>query len=952
MENKTLLNKITRIVPLALCLLALIAGNAQNTDTVHNAKCGLWARFSYSSDGLNVKFSGTSNGAGYAWDFGDNSTGQGENPSHTYAKDGSYQICVTVYDKTNKACSVRVCIKVIVKRPCTLTADFEFSTDALGFKAHAKASEAAQYVWDFGDGTTGSGESAGHEYKQAGIYQVCVKVYSANTCSTLVCKKVEIKKPCTLSADFEFSTDGLGFKARAKASEAAKFVWDFGDGSTTGGDGVSHYYKDGGSYQVCVKVVSADGRCSTSVCKRIEVKKPKCELKIDASYRIDCATGKVQFMAHSDTRGLTYTWKFGNGETAKGENPVLAFRPGIYKVCLNATDAGNRCNGEYCFSFTVCKCPAEPCDLRPDFKFRVDCSQKVVYFSASSNGGERYAWDFGDGNSADGDFVRHQYTGDGVYEVCLKVWDKDENCVKSICKKVEVDCDTCNLAPKFEYRVDCLNKTIVLVGKSNGGAYYYWSFGDNSTGEGREIKHSYKEDGVYFVCLTVKDQAGNCKDQVCQRVEVKCNPCSLNPDFGFKTDCLAGITYFKATSNGADHYVWSFGDGTEARGPETKHQYGKDGTYEVCLKVFDKDEKCVNTICRKVVIDCDPCNLDPEFKYDVVCPGRLVKMYGNANNADKYYWSFGDGTSAEGREMKHQYAQDGTYEICLTVVDRKGQCKEQACQRIKVVCDSCNLQPEFKFRLDCSSNTLYLYGSSNNGALYYWSFGDGTTGNGKETKHTYGKDGIYEITLVVKDANERCKESFSRKIVIDCNDCKVKAGFRFEINYRYDSASKSRYAVVDLKNTSENADIYKWNFGDGGGSDQEHVSHIYRKDGAYKVCLTASDKEGKCINTYCIELKVGFSNIQDGNTGSTGGSNTGKDMKLYPNPSGGIFQVDCGTSGSIDVNVKDLSGKVIYKARIEDGSTIDLSSLVAGTYLVESTTESSTLYTNRLVIIK
>ena len=59
------------------------------------------ADFTSATSGLTATFTDTSTTSGqatYAWDFGDSSSSTAQNPSHTYAQDGTYQVKLTVTD--------------------------------------------------------------------------------------------------------------------------------------------------------------------------------------------------------------------------------------------------------------------------------------------------------------------------------------------------------------------------------------------------------------------------------------------------------------------------------------------------------------------------------------------------------------------------------------------------------------------------------------------------------------------------------------------------------------------------------------------------------------------------------------------------------------------------------------------------------------------------------------
>jgi PKD repeat protein len=124
----------------------------------------------------------------WLWSFGDKSTQTITPPApgsttHPYAKGGTYGITLKVTGKdgssvTTPSTQVKVC--------SALSPSISSVTISTGRKVTFKGSSTGSpsaWSWDFGDKTTGSGQSVTHTYSKAGTYNVVLSVKDACGCS-------------------------------------------------------------------------------------------------------------------------------------------------------------------------------------------------------------------------------------------------------------------------------------------------------------------------------------------------------------------------------------------------------------------------------------------------------------------------------------------------------------------------------------------------------------------------------------------------------------------------------------------------------------------------------------------------------------------------------------------------------------------------------------------------
>ena len=121
-----------------------------------------------------------------------------------------------------------------------------------------------------------------------------------------------------------------------------------------------------------------------------------------------------------------------------------------------------------------------------------------------------------------------------------------------------------------------------------------------------------------------------------------------------------------------------------------------------------------------------------------------------------YDWNFGDGTSARGVRVTHQFAQ-GSFTVTLTTTDSNGVSTSTS----QIVQVGAGTPPTAVFVFspaapNAGQTIFFNAGQSAPGprrsiASYRWNFGDGRTASGSTVTHVYTLAGAYSVVLTVTD---------------------------------------------------------------------------------------------------------------------------------------------------------------------------------------------------------
>ena len=159
----------------------------------------------------------------------------------------------------------------------------------------------------------------------------------------------------------------------------------------------------------------------------------------------------------------------------------------------------------------------------------------------------------------------------------------------------------------------------------------------------------------------------------------------------------------------------------------------------------------------------------------------------------------------------------------------------------------------FGFTIDPSNNGQVTFNGSSSGAVspyYTWYYGDGTTGYGANTLHTYAS-GTYQVALILQDSSSSCVDTNLFLVTVINNSTPTGGG----CNAYFVAHDSLNYVLFENLSTGSGL-TYAWTYGDGTTATAVgNAYHTYASTGTYIVCLTVSNMLG-CSSTYCDSVTI------------------------------------------------------------------------------------------------
>ncbi len=378
-------------------------------------------------------------GINYMWDFGDGSTGTGQNPGHSYNGTGPYLVCLTV-SNTFLGCTATFCDSVGANIGSGCDSYFYAMRDSLNYLTQyffgSSQSNVTSWYWDFGDGSSSTQQNPIHTYSDTGYYMVCLTV---NNCNSAYCENVYVSDGSNdCYAYFGWNTvsnpnglAGFQFTNYSYSGQNATYLWDFGDGSTSNLENPIHYYNDSSAHTVCLTIIS--GNCSDTYCEVVQGNNTGgCQAYF---YQADSA-GVLYFFDYSSGNIGYWLWDFGDGTTSNQQHPTHQYaNPGVYNVCLQIGDFFNTCGDTYCEQVVVDSLNTNPCQVWFQYYSTPGAGTTFSAYGAGSNSAS-YSWSI-NGVSYQGQTISVVLPA-GTYQVCVLVSDPSTGCQSSYCQAVTI----------------------------------------------------------------------------------------------------------------------------------------------------------------------------------------------------------------------------------------------------------------------------------------------------------------------------------------------------------------------------------------------------------------------------------------------------------------------------------------------------------------------------------
>ncbi len=402
--------------------------------------------------------------------------------------------------------------------------------------------------------------------------------------------------------------------------------------------------------------------------------------------------------------------------------------------------------------------------------------------------------------------------------------------------------------------------TSTTVGGVPGPVTYSWAYGDGFGGTGSPSTHTYTSPGYRNVTLTATNADG-CVASLTKTAYVDVyTPPIASFSAPITHFCRApGIANFIAAPTGTApfSYTWFFGDGSPTSSlSNPSHTYSAPGSYTVKLIVTDA-HGCIDSITMTGYIVVG--SLHASFTYPTTACVNTVVTFPNTSSAHvSASWDYGDTHTSTTETGSNVFTVAGTYNVRLIIFD--GFCYDTVYHSIVILPGASGSFTITPAEPCPAPATATFTATLPAGCTVLWQYGDGATGAGYTSSHTYGANGCDTVQMIVTNASG-CIDTFTQTYCI--------YDLIYFVSRGIDTAGCAPFTV--LFNSFAQTSVpgpsvapypypissYTWNFGDGSPTSTAPMpAHTYTAAGTYFVTVNIVTANG-CTATATITILVG-----------------------------------------------------------------------------------------------
>ncbi|MBK7560516.1 MAG: PKD domain-containing protein [Chitinophagaceae bacterium] len=606
-----------------------------------------------------ISVANSGNIIGWAWNFGDPPSGPSntstlQNPSHTFATAGVYNVtlivttdlgCLSIEPSRQVVIDARPLAGYIIPEVCLSDTYAQFTDTS----KVALPSSIQSWLWNFGDPPSGPANTSTlqnpqHSYSATGPYLVELIVTSNTGCKDTITHTLfvngsfpvadfSVNNPTTLCANDSVSiTDastvfpGVITKVEIYWDNIGQpAVFDI-DNFPVSGEIYKHLYPNfqvplTRNFTIRYRAYSG-GVCVNDKLRIITVNAaPLVQFNPMPNICYDAAPYQITPAIASEIGGVPGNGIFtGPGVSLTGLFSPAVAGPGSHRLLYTFTSTAGGCIDTASNIITVWDTASAKIDVQP-----LACERNSVSFNSTNstippgNGSiNGWTWNFGDpasgaSNTSTLQNPSHLFTGWGNYNVTLVV--ATSNGCRSTLQTLPV---FVNPEPKPNFSTpasSCLPDASVAFGNlstiadgTQASFSYLWNFDDpgsgaNNTSTLSNPSHVYTSTGPFNVNLQVISGVG-CVNNITKPL-LTVHPQPLASFTVDKIDvCIGSGIAFTNTSNPLDgtitQYNWTMDDGNGQSVPTFSYTYNTVGTYNVSLFIFNSNG-CRSTTYSKTV---------------------------------------------------------------------------------------------------------------------------------------------------------------------------------------------------------------------------------------------------------------------------------------------------------------------------------------------------------------